>query len=114
MFSLIVIVFFIITSFIFNTKSKSKSIPLFKEKNCIELKYNKTTIPENLKCYVKNIIISILNDKNYFKHLYVSGHEIENLTIKFNNYYQNFIVDIFVWNTKKYYYNYLKFNFIDS
>ena len=109
MFSFIVILLFIIVSFIF--KTKSKPLLKFKEKICVELKYNKTTIPENLKCYVKNIILYIIKDKKY-NHLYVSGNEIENLTIKFNNNYQNFIVDIFVWNTKKYYYNFLKFNFV--
>ena len=47
-----------------------------------------------------------------YNDLYVSGNEIENITIKFNHYYQNYIVDIFIWNTKKYYYNFLKFNFV--
>ena len=110
MFSLIIILFVIVTSsFLF--KSKSTPQLKFKEKTCFDLKYNKTTIPENLKCYVNNIIIYILKEMKY-NHLYVSGNEIENLNIKFNNYYQNYIVDIFIWNIKKYHYNFIKFNFV--
>lgn len=114
MYSLIfILVIFLILNFNLLAK-KNKSYyfneTLHNKDFCKIIKFNRNTIPENLKCYLKKNLIVIMNNIN--KNLYISGNEIENIIIKYNKIYKNFIIDIFVWDTIKYYYTFLKIDFV--
>ena len=76
MYSFIIIIVILLISALM--KNNNKILPynqiLHKNQYCKEIKFNASTIPENLKCFVtKNIIIIM---KNINKDLYVSGNEV--------------------------------------
>ena len=108
---LIIIIIILLISTLVGEKNKSypfnKILP--KQDFCKIIQFTRSTIPENIKCYVKKNLILII--KNINKNLYITGNEIENMTIKYNKIYTNFIIDIFVWDTTKYYYKFLKIDF---
>lgn len=120
MFFIIFLILIIFLSVIFNKSYNIKFIDnrnlkiVFDKtkKDCKVLKYTDSTLPVELKCYVKKLIVTIMKFLNKTSEIFVSRNEITNLELIYNTSYSNFIIDIFVWNIEGNHYDFLKFDII--
>ena len=123
MFFALILILFVLFSVMFKKKDEvnlkvidnrdNKILIKKEEKYCSIIKYTASTLPVDMNCYIKKLIVLIMQFLNKNKEIYVSRNEITNLQVIYNNEgYANYLIDIFVWNIPDYHYDFLQFDIV--